>query len=68
MSDLEHDNKLLRLALVEVTQEKLRLEEALARENLARIQIEQAYVQLRRDTGFAPHDFEPARPGLSEVD
>lgn len=58
---LEAQNKTLRAELLKEVGRRLEYEDALAR--LAR-----DHVQLKRDTGRAPHDYEPARPGLSEVD
>lgn len=61
VNQLREQNKILRANLVQMTREKQVLEEQIARQS--------AYIlELRRATGRAPHDYEPARPGLSDVD
>ena len=58
---LREENEKLRRGLIELTHEKQVLEEHIARQS--------AYIlELRRQTGRAPHDFEPARPGVEDVD
>lgn len=47
---LRHENKLLRLSLLEETQTRLRMEEAVANESLKRIAAEQSYMKLLAQT------------------
>ncbi len=62
IENLRATNKGLRAVLLQQVHEKRVLEDVIARQS--------AYIlELRRRTGLAPHDYEPAaRPGLSEVD
>lgn len=58
---LRAENLALRLGLVETVHEKQALQEHIARQDI-RIKA------LLRDAGLAPHDWEPARPGIEDVD
>jgi hypothetical protein len=54
-------NKILRRAVVSLVSEKLALEDVIARQS--------AYIlEMRKSAGLAPHDWEPARPGIEDVD
>jgi hypothetical protein len=61
VEELQAENKALRRGLIETVREKQTLEDVIARQS--------AYIlELCRASGRAPHDYEPARPGLSDVD
>jgi hypothetical protein len=58
---LKAQNKILHSNVVQLCREKAVLEEHVARLG--------AYIlELQRQSRRAPHDYEPARPGLSDVD
>lgn len=61
IAQLREENRALRAALVAMCHEKRVLLEYLAQQN-ARM------LETRRRAGIAPHDYEPARPGISEID
>lgn len=50
-----------RRAVLELCQDKRVLEDIITRQNMY-------ILELRRRYGVAPHDFEPARPGIEDVD
>lgn len=58
---LKEQNKILRANVLQLVREKQVLLEQLA-------SVSSRLLKVRQDTGRAPHDYEPARPGLSEVD
>jgi hypothetical protein len=61
VAELRAQNKILRANVVQLCREKQVLEDVIARQS--------AYIlELKRQTGRTPHDYEPARPGLSDVD
>jgi hypothetical protein len=57
VEELRGQNKILRANVVQLCREKQVLEEHIARLG--------AYIlELKRQSGRAPHDYEPARPGI----
>lgn len=58
---LKAENRELRDGLMHVVQEKTAILECVARQDI--------YIkELQRKAGLAPHDWEPARPGIEDVD
>lgn len=61
IKNLKEDNKALRDCLLRTVHEKKVLEDCIARQS--------AYIlELKKRAGIAPHDWEPARPGIEDVD
>jgi len=59
--ELRQHNHILRHNVVQLVHEKQVLEDVVARQS--------AYIlELKRRYGLAPHDYEPCRPGLEDVD
>lgn len=61
IEELREQNKILRANVVQLCREKRVLEETIA-------SLSAEMMFLKRRFNVAPHDYEPARPGLSDVD
>jgi hypothetical protein len=68
IAELQRQNRILRRESIRAVHEKQQLELQLAQEHFKLQQAQQEYMRLRTEMGIGPHDYEPCRPGLSEVD